>query len=214
MVSDTTGEQAVRWARASIEAALGGGGPAPRSPSPEARPPEFDERRGAFVTLKQSPSGELRGCIGFPLPVLPLGSALAQAAVAAAEDDPRFHPVRAPELGRLTIEVSILGLPRPVPVGTPAETVAAIEVGRDGLIVDGWGASGLLLPQVAPEQGWNAEELLAGTCEKAGLPPDAWRKTGVRIRRFEAEVFGEVTPRGAVVRERPEVRATTGRSSR
>ncbi len=153
------------------------------------------------MTLKRYPSGDLRGCIGFPLPVLPLGQAIAEAAVSAAVDDPRFPPVTAHELGRLTVEVSILGLPTPIPAGPPAATVAAVQVGRDGLIVDGRGTSGLLLPQVAPEQGWTAEELLSGTCEKAGLPPDAWRGPGVRIRRFEAEVFGEIAPRGGIVRE-------------
>jgi len=208
MVSDPNGQQAVHWARAALESALRPGskqGEGPAGPSPP--PEEFGERRGAFVTLRRYPSGDLRGCIGFPLPVLPLGEAIAQAAVAAALDDPRFRPVVAAELDRLTVEVSVLGVPQPVPVGRPPETVAAIRVGRDGLIVEGPGTSGLLLPQVAPEQGWNEEQLLAGTCEKAGLPSDAWQAPGVRIRRFEAEVFCEVTPGGAVVRTPREVRA-------
>jgi uncharacterized protein len=210
MLSDADGERAVRWARATLERALTGSVPV----EPEGLSPTFEERRGTFVTLRRSPSGDLRGCIGFAMPVLPLGRAVAEASLAAAQDDPRFVPVRAAELGHLTIEVSVLSVPVPVPAGAPAETAAAVQVGRDGLIVEGHGTSGLLLPQVGPEQGWSAEELLAGTCEKAGLPPDAWRGPGVRIRRFEAEVFTEVTPRGAVVRERPPVTPTSGRSSR
>ncbi|MGA8664134.1 MAG: TIGR00296 family protein [Thermoplasmata archaeon] len=214
-MSDPEGEEAVRWARSALASALGAERATVRATPPSGRlSPAFHERRGAFVTLKRHPSGDLRGCIGFPLPVLPLGEAVAQAAVAAGVDDPRFPPVTAPELGRLTVEVSVLGLPQPIPVGNPAETVAAVRVGRDGLIVDGQGRSGLLLPQVAPEQGWNEEELLAGTCEKAGLPPDAWRAPGVRIRRFEAEVFVEVAPGGRVEREPTEITDAPERPSR
>ncbi len=203
MVADEDGVAAVRWARRSVAAALGG-----RSTSSDRSlpsPPEgalFVEPRGVFVTLKHHPSGELRGCIGYPLPHFPLGRAIAQAALAAATEDPRFPRVRSPELSQLTFEVSILSVPVPVPGRTPAEIVAGITVGRDGLIVEGYGTSGLLLPQVAPEQGWSAEQFLDGTCEKAGLPADAWRSPGVRIRRFGAEVFAERSPHGPVERVR------------
>ncbi|MGB6442613.1 MAG: TIGR00296 family protein, partial [Thermoplasmata archaeon] len=143
----------------------------------------------------------LRGCIGFPLPVLPLRTALVQAALSAATEDPRFPPVGAPELDALTIEVSVLSVPVPLRSAAPERRVEEVRVGRDGLIVDGYGTSGLLLPQVGPEQGWSAEELLDGTCEKAGLPPGAWRDPKVRVRRFEAEVFAEQSPAGKVLRE-------------
>ncbi len=203
MVADEDGTASVQWARRSVTAALGGrGAPADRSlPSPPAGA-LFAEPRGVFVTLKHHPSGELRGCIGYPLPHFPLGRAIAQAALAAATEDPRFPRVRSPELSQLTFEVSILSVPVPVPGRTPAEIVAGITVGRDGLIVEGYGTSGLLLPQVAPEQGWSAEQFLDGTCEKAGLPADAWRSPGVRIRRFGAEVFAERSPHGPVERVR------------
>ncbi len=201
MVADEDGVAAVAWARRSVVAALGA-----RSASADRTLPGapdgalFAEPRGVFVTLKHHPSGELRGCIGYPLPYFPLGRAIAQAALAAATEDPRFPRVRGTELAHLTFEVSILSVPVPVPGRTPAEIVAGIEVGRDGLIVEGHGTSGLLLPQVAPEQGWSVEQFLDGTCEKAGLPADAWRRPGVRIRRFGAEVFAERSPGGAVER--------------
>ena len=205
------GVTAVRLARRALEASLA---PHPTEDpattvQKERLPPVFDEPRGVFVTLKRFPGGALRGCIGYPLPVLPLRSALVGAAVSAALEDYRFRPVAASELPRLSIEVSVLTPPVPLTFSTPEEALRAVKVGRDGLIVDGFGSSGLLLPQVAPEEGWSAEELLNGTCEKAGLPPRSWQDPRVRVRRFEAEIFREVAPGGDVVREAP-AGATSG----
>jgi uncharacterized protein len=202
MLSDEDGTRAVRLARESLEEALEGSHPPGRRILESAElPPLFREPRGVFVTLRRHPSGDLRGCIGFPLPVHPLGKAVREAAVAAATEDPRFSPVRGTDLPSLTLEVSVLTVPVPVASREPAALIREVKVGRDGLIVDGYGTSGLLLPQVAPEQGWTSEELLEGTCEKAGLPPQAWKDPRVRIRRFEAEVFAERFPSGTVVRE-------------
>jgi len=216
MLSPEEGVAAVRLARRALEDALG------PSPSPDLvravaetpAIPLFDERRGVFVTLKRHPDGALRGCIGYPLPVLPLRAALAHAAVSAAVEDFRFRPVRASDLPRLTVEVSVLTVPAPLRFSTPEEAVRSVTVGRDGLIVEGFGSSGLLLPQVAPEEGWSAEELLDGTCEKAGLPPRAWRDPRVKVRRFEAEIFHEVTPGGEVVRVDPTEAIGGGRRAR
>jgi uncharacterized protein (TIGR00296 family) len=210
------GVAAVRLARRAIESAVG---PHP-NPAPdetmdsEHLAPVFNEPRGVFVTLKRYPDDALRGCIGYPLPVLPLRSALVRAAVSAAVEDYRFRPVRAADLAHLTVEVSVLTVPVPVRFTTPEEALRAVTVGRDGLIVEGLGSSGLLLPQVATEQGWSAEELLEGTCEKAGLPPRAWRDPRVKVRRFEAEIFREVTPRGDVVRGDPAAATAGGPSAR
>ncbi len=198
MLSTEDGVRAVRLAREGLVAALGG--PAASVADDAALPPVFSEPRGVFVTLRRYPGGELRGCIGYPLPVLPLDRAVRSAAVSAATEDPRFPRVRVAELASLTIEVSVLTVPTPLRASHADEILREVTVGRDGLIVDGYGTSGLLLPQVAPEQGWSSEELLEGTCEKAGLPARAWRDPKVRVRRFEAEVFSERTPGGAVVR--------------
>ncbi len=202
MLSAAERLETLRIARQAIASAVGAAadeGAGPREPSSEV----FREKRGVFVTLKRYPGDELRGCIGYPMPVLPLGTAVARAAVAAAIDDPRFPPVRASELPRITIEVSVLTVPERIATTRPEELAAAVEVGRDGLIVDGFGTSGLLLPQVAPEQGWTAEEFLAGTCEKAGLPSDSWRGPGVSFRRFRAQVFREGSPDGELIDEPP-----------
>jgi uncharacterized protein len=201
VLSDDDGRRVVRHARAALDDGVGGAG-AGRGDAIDV-PTVFREPRGAFVTLKRFPSGDLRGCVGYPLPVLPLGEAIARAALAAATEDPRFPPVRAPELSALTLEVSVLTVPVPVRGRSAEEIVRAVRVGRDGVIADGYGTSGLLLPQVGPEMGWSTEELLDGTCAKAGLPPGAWRDPAVRLRRFEAEVFGEPRPGEPAERRAP-----------
>jgi AmmeMemoRadiSam system protein A len=170
-------------ARESITAHLGAGGP--------SRPRTVDgallEKRGVFVTLKER--GELRGCIGYPLPHKPLAAAVAEMAVAAAASDPRFSPVRLGELESVEIEISVLSVPRPV--ANPEEVV----VGRHGLIVSKGFHKGLLLPQVPGEYGWDRETFLDHACLKAGLPSDAWRK-GARLEVFEAQVFHESRLKG------------------
>ena len=212
MLTVREGVAAVHLARRALDNALGANAgtlPTEGEGAPSL-PPVFDEPRGAFVTLKRYPDGALRGCIGYPLPVLPLRSAIAAAAVSAATEDYRFRPVRGPDLSRISIEVSVLTVPTPVRFRTPDEAIRAIVVGRDGLIVDGFGSSGLLLPQVAPEEGWTPEELLEGTCEKAGLPRDTWKDPRVQIRRFEAQIFRESSPAGEVVRSQPELTSSVG----
>lgn len=206
--TDPDGIAAVRIARRSVVAAAGGGS---AGPVPASLGPVFAEPRGAFVTIRRHPSGALRGCIGYPLPRYPLGTAIERAARAAAIDDPRFPPLRAEELSRVTVEVSVLTVPVPLTFRDPAEAIRSVRIGRDGLIVEGSGASGLLLPQVAPEQHWGPEELLDGTCEKAGLPPGAWRSPSVRLYRFEAEVFAEQRPDGPVEREATDASRDDGR---
>jgi AmmeMemoRadiSam system protein A len=143
-------------------------------------------RAGVFVTVYCR--RELRGCIGRVVVNRPLVETIADCARSAASADPRFPPISSVELPHLDVELSLLG---------PLEAIAAaadVEVGRHGLVVERDGRRGLLLPQVATEWNWNAETFLARTCQKAGLPFDAWKR-GAKIWRFEAEVFGDVTDR-------------------
>jgi len=139
------------------------------------------EPRGAFTSLYLS--GQLRGCVGYVLPVSPVYRAVADTARAAAFEDIRFRPVTLPEAPHLEIELSILSQPQPI----PAE---AIEIGRHGLLISRAGRRGLLLPQVPSEHHWDRATFLEQTCRKAGLPLDAW-KNGATIEAFTAEVFGE-----------------------
>jgi uncharacterized protein len=167
-------------ARGSLEAHFRGG-PAPRLASDRAE--TFGQPRGLFVTLKSE--GELRGCIGTLSPEGDLTRVIAEYALRAAFEDPRFPPLDEQELPACRIEISVLTAPEPI--GDAPE----IAVGRDGLIVEGRGRRGLLLPQVATEWGFDAAQFLHETCRKAGLPPDAWREPDVRVWRFQAEVFAE-----------------------
>jgi len=159
---------------------------------------KFSYNSGVFVTLNKEEN--LRGCIGFPTPVKKLYQSLVDAAIASATEDPRFPPVQYEELNKISFEVTILTPPEEVKVTNPLEYLSKIKVGRDGLIVKWEFGSGLLLPQVPIEYGWNEEEFLNHTCEKAGAPPDCWRRKSTMILRFEGIVFRETKPNGNIIR--------------
>ena len=160
---------------------------------------KFDFSSGVFVTLNKQDS--LRGCIGYPLPVKKLSEGLIDAAISAATQDHRFSPVNIDELDQIVFEVTILTPPIEIKTDDPMDYLSIIKVGRDGLIVENSYTSGLLLPQVPTEYGWDAEEFLCHTCEKAGLDKDAWKDQTTKVSRFEGTVFKEETPNGNVVRE-------------
>lgn len=141
----------------------------------------FAEPRGAFTSLYLR--GELRGCVGYVLPVSSVYRAVAETARAAAFEDTRFYSVTLAEAPHLQIELSILSAPKPI-------SAEAVEVGRHGLLISTPFRRGLLLPQVPIEHHWDRVTFLEQTCRKAGLPSDAW-ETGAAIEAFTAEVFGE-----------------------
>lgn len=144
--------------------------------------------RGCFVTLHKNHT--LRGCIGFPKPIMPLYEQIIAASKAAAFEDPRFSPLTREELREVIIEISILTRPELIKVLAPSEYLEKIEIGRDGLIIRAEN-SGLLLPQVAVEFKMNAEQFLEALCEKAGLTKDGWKNPSVKIYKFHAEIFSE-----------------------
>ena len=161
---------------------------------------DFSFKSGVFVTLNNSLG--LRGCIGYTLPDKKLFNALNDAAIAAATEDPRFPPVKSEELDSITFEVTILTPPAKIEVSESQEYLSKIKVGQDGLIVKYGYNSGLLLPQVPVEYGWNEREFLEHTCEKAGLPKDYWKKGEIEIQKFEGIVFREKDPNGAITQEK------------
>ena len=154
-------------------------GKAPDLPTPDSE--TLGRKLGAFVTL--TIDGNLRGCIGHIVGDQPLFATIAAMAEAAAFGDPRFPPLTRQEFDRVAIEISILGPLEPCP--DPARVI----VGRHGLLARRGGRSGLLLPQVPVEWGWNREEFLQHTCRKAGLPTDCWTRPDAQLYWFEAVVF-------------------------
>lgn len=145
----------------------------------------LSEPRGVFTTLylRGDLHRQLRGCVGYAVPVAPLYRAVAETARAAAFDDSRFLPVTKEEAPNLEISLSVLSRLFPI-------HPEAVEVGRHGLVIEQGARRGLLLPQVPVENSWDRETFLEQTCRKAGLPLDAWRK-GATIEAFTAEVFGD-----------------------
>jgi uncharacterized protein (TIGR00296 family) len=194
--SDEEGIRAVRAARYVIENTV------KCQDVPDLKlPASFKDKGGVFVTLKTHPDHELRGCIGYPEPVVALKEALVDSAISAATRDPRFPPVSADELPNLLVEVSLLTPPEPIETSGAKELIGKVKVGEDGLIVERGRARGLLLPQVPIEWGWKAEEFLEQTCGKAGLPLEAWKDPKTRFFKFQAEVFSEEKPHGKIKRE-------------
>jgi len=163
-------------------------------------PETFSEKKGVFVTISEYPSGDLRGCIGYPEPVIPLKDALKLSALAACHD-PRFDDLTFEETKACTFEVTVLTVPQKVVYGSPEELLSKIVIGRDGLILTYRGRRGLLLPQVPLEFGWGVEEFLRHLSMKAGFNPDAWKDSEVVIESFSGEIFTETSPGGEVVRK-------------
>lgn len=169
----------LRVARQSILAELG------EATEPDLNYPDeiFQKKCGAFVTLTKH--GSLRGCIGHVVGYQPLIITVSEMAKAAAFRDPRFSPVQKEETQKLEIEISVLS-----PLRTIVD-VEEIEIGKHGILLEKGYKSGLLLPQVATEYGWDREQFLQHTCIKAGLPTNAWEDSQTKIKIFSATVFSE-----------------------
>ena len=155
----------------------------------ENRTPNFpeatvrlEEELGSFVTLHIE--GKLRGCIGHILPVRALIEDIKILAKESAFLDPRFLTLSLKELKNIDIEISVLS---PLKVSSPEKIV----VGKHGIIMKNGYNSGVLLPQVPIEQGWNREEFLSYTCRKAGMQNDCWKDPNTQIETFTAVIFGE-----------------------
>ena len=174
----------VGLARDAIERAL----LSKEMPIPSDVSEKLTKEYGVFVTLNKQDRGShsLRGCIGLPYPVKPLIEAVIDSAVSAALNDPRFPPVSLEEMDSIIVEVSILTPPKELGVET------------HGLIVSRGNQRGLLLPQVAVDWGWDAEEFLTQCCLKAWLQPDAWLLPDTKISKFQTIIFSEVEPRGNI----------------
>ncbi len=179
----------LRIARASLEACVTGKPPIDLDSF--GLTDALRDKHGAFVTLRNRE--DLRGCIGYTSNEMPLAKAVEENAVNAATRDYRFDSIREDELGDIVIEVSAL-TPGDSPE-TPFKKVndlSEIVIGRDGLYIEEPPRrGGILLPQVAVEQGWDVAQFLSAICRKAGYPDGSWKRPGVNLYRFSAQVFSE-----------------------
>ena len=169
---------------------------------PKDTPEHLKEKSGVFVTLNSTTENRvsLRGCIGRPYPSQPLVEAVIDSAIDSAVNDPRFPSVTPRELDNIIVDLSVLTPPRKIEYSKPEELLNLVKVGRDGLIAAQGMWRGLLLPQVPVDWKWNTLEYLEHTCNKAGLPVDAWKDPETEFMSFQAVIFGEETPRGNIVR--------------
>lgn len=138
---------------------------------------------GAFVTLHKGE--QLRGCIGNMRSNEALELTVRRMAQAAAFEDPRFQPLQAEEFPLIHGEISVLS---PLVLCPDPESV---EVGVHGIYLSYRGYSGVLLPQVPVEQGWNRQEYLDYVCRKAGLAAGSYKAPGAQLYTFTAHVFSE-----------------------
>ena len=166
-------------ARTTVESVVRG----EKAPNFQTESKDLLDKRGAFVTLKID--GRLRGCIGYIIPVKSLFLTVQEVAESAATQDPRFSPVTPEELPRLEYEISALSPLKKI------DDTEEIVVGKHGIIIRRGYSQGLLLPQVAAEYGWDRQTFLEHTCNKAGLPSQAWKHPDTEISIFSAEVFDE-----------------------
>ena len=180
-LTDEEKQELLRIARATLREFLRTGRVPPGKPHRDSLVAEA----GAFVSLHIGPS--LRGCIGTQQESKPLYKTIQEMVVAAASRDPRFNPVTGEEFDSLIIEISVLG--DRGEVRGPEDIV----IGEHGITIDRQGRRGLLLPQVASDNNWDAETFLEHVCAKAGMPHGSWREEGCELERFTAQVFSETT---------------------
>ena len=174
-LSESAKEQLKKIARNAIEARL---------KDKKYLPPESEElsvHKGLFVTIQLD--GNLRGCIGRIRGDRPLYEGASEMAVAAAFEDPRFEELTETEFNKLEIEISVLSRLARV------REFDQIEVGKHGLMIKLDFNSGLLLPQVAVDNGWTSIEFLEQTCLKAGLPKNSYKDKHAEVYSFTAQVF-------------------------
>lgn len=189
-ITPQQGETLLHLARSSITQYLLHG----QFPDPGAHPNAEGSTSGIFVTLWQTQGmtstavtmeePALRGCIGHLQSELPLELLVQQVAIAAATRDPRFPPLSVAELKTTSIEIAILSPLRLV------TDLRQVKIGLDGLMIEGLGKRGLLLPKVAVRMGWDRAAFLDNVCRKAGLPLNCWPKA-CQLYAFTTVVFDE-----------------------
>jgi uncharacterized protein (TIGR00296 family) len=194
MLSEEDGKKLVKLARQTVEDYL-------KNKKLVLKKIGYNQKSGVFVSIHTYPDHGLRGCIGYPYPVITLNEALQRASLSAAFEDPRFPALTEDEMDDVIFEISVLTEPELVVVKNSKEYFKKIEIGKDGLIAEHGVYKGLLLPQVPLQfkPNWNVETFLEQTCMKCGLLPDMWLDPKTKIYKFQAQIFKEKTPRGEII---------------
>jgi len=148
----------------------------------------FQNHRGTFVTL--TINKQLRGCIGNLDSTESILAGIKRNAINAAFHDPRFPSLKAHELDRVNIEVSILAEPHRLEYRDSKDLLAKLRVNVDGVILRRGSASATFLPQVW-EQLPQPEQFLSHLCMKAGLSADDWKKSQLDILTYQVQYFEE-----------------------
>ena len=152
----------------------------------------FGQDGAAFVTLHTKPDHNLRGCIGTIIAYRPLGQDIAEHAVDAAVNDPRFNAMSSGELENVEIEISVLSEPKELVYEGADELLDALRPGIDGVVIKYDGYSATFLPTVweqLPDKGL----FLAHLCQKAGLPHDFYQSGKLTVYLYQSEVFSEAS---------------------
>ena len=180
LLNDTQKKKLLEIARATLETYIRKG----EIPELKVDDAVLNKELGAFVTLHKN--GQLRGCIGNIIGRGPLSETIKNMAVAASTKDPRFPRVTEDELNDIDIEISVLSPMQKI------DDPSTIIMGKHGVIVKSGFDSGVFLPQVATETGWDRETFMNNLCaHKAGLPANAWKTGKCEISVFTAKVFKE-----------------------
>ncbi|MDH4069185.1 MAG: AmmeMemoRadiSam system protein A [Ignavibacteria bacterium] len=141
----------------------------------------LQQESGVFVTLRRD--GDLRGCVGYVESERPIGRIVADLAVKAAFEDPRFPPLTIEEYPEIAVEISILSPLKELRSGD------SLRIGTHGLVVESGSHRGVLLPHTALEMGWDPEAFKQAALKKADLAPDAMNSEATRFLSFTAEVI-------------------------
>ncbi|MFH1439939.1 MAG: AmmeMemoRadiSam system protein A [Candidatus Woesearchaeota archaeon] len=148
---------------------------------------KLKEKKGCFVTL--TVHSMLRGCIGHIIPVQELYKDVIENAVNAALKDPRFPRMVKKELEDVTIEISVLDIPKQLKYKDSEDLINILSKDKPGVILKKGFHQATFLPQV-----WDdlptAEEFLSNLCMKAGLSPIEW-KNKIEIETYIVEKFKE-----------------------
>lgn len=147
---------------------------------------------GMFVTLTRA--GQLRACRGRWGDQLTLPQLLATVVTDTALHDQRFAAITAAELPRLDLDISLMHSPAALE-GIGHSLAQQVRVGTHGLVITHPRGRGLLLPQVAVEQGWDAPTFLHQLCRKANLPADTWvTDEATHVLSFQVELLQDAAP--------------------